>query len=115
MLVIESEKQLKLQIMQAFFNVLLADFQYRIDNEAMAVAYIKFDKAEDMYELSRISDVEFLEIETEYEQILTTRTRSENRQLKSRIALVNLMGLPYARPDELTLPKLNEYSNRDVE
>lgn len=115
MLVIEAENQLKLQIMQAYFNVVLADFQYRIDNEAMAVAYIKFDKAEDMYELSRISDVEFLEIETEYETILTTRTRSENRQLKSRIALVNLMGLPQARPDELILPELKIFSKRDVQ
>lgn len=115
MLVIEAENQLKLQIMQAYFNVVLADFQYRIDNEAMAVAYIKFDKAEDMYELSRISDVEFLEIETEYETILTTRTRSENRQLKSRIALVNLMGLPQARPDELILPELKTFSKRDVQ
>lgn len=114
-LAFEVEKQLKLQVMQAYFNVVLADFQYRIDNEAMAVAYIKFDKIQDMYELKRVSDVEYLEVESEYEKILTTRTRSENRQLKSRVALVNLMGLPKARPDELTMPQLKQYSKRDVQ
>jgi len=110
----EAEKQLRLQIMQAYFNVLLADFQYRIDNEAMAIAYVGFDKAKDRYELKRLSDVEYLEIETDYEAVLVKRTRSEYRQLQSRLALANLIGLPKARPDELVLPKLNAFSKRNV-
>lgn len=112
---LDTEKQLKLQIMQAYFNVLLADFQYRIDNEAMAIAYVGLDKAKDRLELKRMSDVDYLEIETDYEQVLVKRTRSEFRQLQSRLALANLMGLPKARPDELTLPKLKQFSLRDVQ
>jgi len=112
---LDTEKQLKLQIMQAYFNVLLADFQYRIDNESMAIAYVDLDKAKDRYDLQRISDVEYFEIETEYERVLVKRTRSEYRQLQSRIALANLMGLPKARPDELKMPKLEQFSKRDVQ
>ena len=115
MLAMDSEKQLKLQIMQAYFNVLLADFQYRIDNEAMAIAYVALDKAKDRLDLKRISDVTYLEIETEYETILVTRTRSGYRQLQSRLMLANLIGLPQARPDELALPKLASFSQRNID
>jgi len=113
-LAVESEKQLQLQIMQAFFNVLLADFQYRIDNEAMAIAYVGFDKAKDRLALQRMSDVDYLAIETEYEKIRVKRMRAEYNQLQTRLALANLMGLPDARPDELTLPKLKQFKQRDI-
>ncbi len=112
-LLIESETQLKLQIMQAYFNVLLADFQYRIDNEAMAVAYVGLDKAKDRLELQRISDVDYLKLEADYQQILVKRTRSEHQQLQSRLLLANLLGLPDARPDELQLPQLKAFGKRD--
>ena len=114
MAALDNEQQIKIQIMQAYFNVLLADFQYRIDNEAMAIAYVGLDKAKDRLALKRMSDVDYLKIETEYEKVLVKRTRSEFRQLQTRLALANLMGLPQARPDELTLPKLKQFSKRDV-
>ncbi|MBN2864748.1 MAG: TolC family protein [Thiotrichales bacterium] len=115
MAALNTEKQIKLQVMQAYFNVLLADFQYRIDNEAMAIAYVGLDKAKDRLDLKRMSDVDYLEIETDYEKVLVKRTRSEYRQLQTRLALANLLGLPKARPDELTLPKLASFSKRDVQ
>lgn len=111
---LESKKQLKLQIMQAFFNVLLADFQYRIDNEAMAVAYVGLDKAKDRLELQRISDVDYLAMETDYEKVRVKRMRAEYNQLQTRLALANLMGLPDTRPDELKLPKLKPFKKRDI-
>ena len=36
----------RLEIMQRFFDVLLADLSFARDNEAMAVAFIQFDRAE---------------------------------------------------------------------
>jgi hypothetical protein len=36
----------RLEIMQRYFDVLLADLSYMRDNEAMAVGYIQFDRAE---------------------------------------------------------------------
>ncbi|MDG6777720.1 TolC family protein [Thiomicrorhabdus sp. zzn3] len=110
----EAEQQLKLKLMQSYFNALLSDFQYRIDNEAMAVAYISFDKAKDRLELKRISDVDYLEMENEYQKILVKRSRSEFNQLQTRLNLANLMGMPKARPDELSFPNLDRYAKRDV-
>lgn len=109
----DAEQRMKLEIMQSFFNVLLADFQYRIDNEAMAVAYVGLDKAKDRLELERISDVEYLQMESEYERIMVKRTRSEYNQLQTRLILANLLDLPKARPDELSFPKLESYSQRE--
>jgi len=111
----DAEQRMKLEIMQSFFNVLLADFQYRIDNEAMAVAYVGLDKAKDRLELERISDVEYLQMESEYERIMVKRTRSEYNQLQTRLTLANLLDLPKARPDELSFPKLENYSQRETE
>lgn len=105
----------RLAIMQGFFNVLLADFQYRVDNEAMAVAYISFDKAKDRHELERLSDVDFLKMESEYERIRVKRQRSEYNQLKTRIALANLIGDPAFRPDELQFPELKRFSSRKAD
>ncbi|MDX1347007.1 MAG: TolC family protein [Thiomicrorhabdus chilensis] len=110
----DAEQRMKLEIMQSFFNVLLADFQYRIDNEAMAVAYVGLDKAKDRLELERISDVEYLQMESEYERIMVKRTRSEYNQLQTRLTLANLLDLPKARPDELSFPKLESYSQREA-
>lgn len=110
----QASAQLQLQLMQAYFNVLLADFQFRIDNEAMAIAYIRFDKAKDRLDLQRISDVDFLQAEQNYEKVRVKRTRSEYNQLQTRLQLANLMGWPQARPDELTLPKFKALAKRDI-
>ncbi|KUJ71370.1 TolC family protein [Thiomicrospira sp. WB1] len=102
----------RIQMMRAFFDIILADFQYRIDNEAMAVAYIDFDKARDQHELSRISDVEFLRLEAEYEKLLTQRTRSEHAQRRTREHLANLAGQPGQLPDKVRMPSLDFLSER---
>lgn len=102
----DQKRQFQLTLMQSFFNVILADFQYRIENEDMAVAYIAMDKARDRHELNRISDVEYLKIESDYEKILVRRSRAEYDQRQTRAFLANLAGQPDALPDKLAFPKL---------
>ena len=109
-----AEQQQRLRLMQRFFDVILADFQFRIDNEAMAIEYIAFDKSKDRHELQRLSDVEFLEAEANYQQALLKRTRSEQNQFKTRLLLANELGFADARPDKLTMPKLEAYKSRDL-
>lgn len=111
----QAGNELKLQLMQRYFNVLLADLQFRLENEAMAVAYIDMDKAKDELALQRISDVDYLALENAYQQILVKRSRAEYQQLQTRLALANLLGLPDARPDELKFPALESYAQRSLE
>ncbi|WP_319381640.1 TolC family protein [Thiomicrorhabdus sp.] len=108
------QERQKLDVMQAYFNVLLADFQYRIDNEAMAIEYVSFDKAKDFHDVGQVSDVDLLEAENRYQNILLARSRSEQKQLQTRIQLANVLGLPKARPDELKMPDLGVYLKRDA-
>lgn len=103
----------KLQVMSAFFDALLADFQYRIDNEAMAVEYIAFDKSKDQHSLSRLSDVQLLEAENTYQKALLKRSRSEQNLLKMRLYLANAIGYADARPDKLAFPNLSAFDQRD--
>ncbi|QBZ82525.1 TolC family protein [Hydrogenovibrio crunogenus] len=107
--------QFKIQLMQSFFNVILADFQYRIENEAMAVAYVALDKAKDRYELNRISDVDYLKLQADYEKILVKRSRAEYEQRRTRAALANLIGQPHRLPDKLLFPRLESVEKRTLQ
>lgn len=106
--------QQRLTVMQAFFNVLLSDFQYRVDNEAMAVAYISLEKVQDLHAVGQRSDVELLEEEYRYQKVLVVRTRSESRQLQTRVQLANAIDQPDARPGEFTLPDLKAFAKRSL-
>lgn len=103
----------KFNMMQAFFNVILADFQFRIDNEQMAIEYISFDKSKDRHEVGQISDVEMIQAESNYQQALLQRSKSEQNQLRSRVNLANVIGYANARPDEMRMPSLKVFAQRD--
>jgi|GEM_PF-128700 len=104
----------KLNVMQAFFNVILADFQYRIDNEQMAIEYIAYDKSKDRHDVGQISDVAMIEAESNYQQALLKRSQAEQRQLSSRVSLANSIGFAKVRPDEMKMPSLKAFSKRDA-
>ncbi len=104
----------KIALTRAYFEVLLADFQYRIDNEAMAIDYIRFDKTQDLHAVGQRSDVDFLQAEHGYQQSLLKRMQSEQAQLKTRVELANVMSRPNARPDELKLPNLSAFKARKI-
>ncbi|MBO1926098.1 TolC family protein [Thiomicrorhabdus sp. 6S2-11] len=111
----EAQRELhKISVMRAFFDAILADFQFRIDNEAMAIEYIAFDKTKDRHSLGRVSDVDLLQAESNYQTALLNRSRSEQNLLKMRLFLANTLGYAEARPDKLQLPNLKIYAQRDA-
>ena len=109
-----SENRQRLQVVKAYLNVVLADFQYRIDNEAMAIEYVGFDKKKDKHLIGQISDVDLLAAEQEYQAALVGRMKAEQAQFATRIELANVIGLPNARPDELKFPDLTSFKKRSV-
>ncbi|MDM7322960.1 MAG: TolC family protein, partial [Gammaproteobacteria bacterium] len=60
--VIEGEKQRlefareqrKIDVLRAFYDVLLADMGYTVANERMAIVYVDYDKQRDRFELGQI-------------------------------------------------------------
>jgi len=109
------DNQQRFAIMQGFFNVLLADFQFRIDDEAMAIEYVGFDKVKDRNAIGQLSDVDLLAAESSYQKALVNRMRSESRQLQSRVELVNVLHQPNSRPGEFTFPSLKRFVKRSLE
>ena len=54
----------RLEIMARYFDVLLADMQYTVDNELMSVYYVRFDQGKDQLAQGQISSVELAELES---------------------------------------------------
>ena len=106
-----------LQILEAFFNVLLADLGFSRYNEAMATAYISFDRARDRRKLGQETDLRVLELETEYQRVRGLRYQSENLQRETRAYLAELLNSPDNLPSSLTIPKVDNLDNKlaDVE
>ena len=99
--------QYRQALLKAYFQVLLADMQYRVLNERMAVVYVGLDKAKDQNETGEVSDIELAKKQYEYQQILTQRSQAEMTQRQTRLTLANLLGFPDAIPDKLQVPNLN--------
>lgn len=98
----------RISVMQAFFEVLLADLEYARDNEAMAVAYVEADRLRDRNELGQVAEVKMLEQENAYQQLRMQRLRSQNRQRSSRARLAQLLNRPDDLPATLEEPPLAE-------
>lgn len=96
----------RIRIMQAFFDVLLADLEYARDNEAMAVAYVEADRLRDRNELGQVADVRLREQENSYQELRLQRLRSQARQRSSRARLAQLLDRPDDLPSSLAQPAL---------
>ncbi|MEO6974472.1 MAG: TolC family protein [Gallionella sp.] len=99
-------EQRRLEIMARYFDVLLADMQYTVDNELMAVYYVNFDQGKDRLAQGQISSVELAELESRYRDILEKRNASAERQRLTRALLANAMNRPDLLPGNLEDPKL---------
>lgn len=101
------ETQYRLDLMQAYFNVLLADLNYRVENEAMAIAYVTLDKIQENYELGRESDVNLYAAEEQYQKVLVKRQQAQADLRRSRMLLANAMGRSDAIISRVSLPDLS--------
>jgi outer membrane protein TolC len=103
----------RVEIMRAFFDVLLADLEYARDNEALAVAYISLDRLRNRQELGQASDIAVFELESEYQGVRTQLNLSETRQRATRARLANILGRPGMLPSNLRRPDL-DYHKREL-
>lgn len=102
---LDARQARRLEISARFFDVLLADLRYAVDNEAMAHQYVNFDKSRERQRLGQISDVELLELEQRYQEAFILRTRSQKRQAQMRLQLAMALNRPDELPADLVLPQ----------
>ncbi|MCW9046716.1 MAG: TolC family protein [Gammaproteobacteria bacterium] len=103
----------QIDIAKQFFEVILSDLKYAWDNESLAVAYIRFESAQDRHSLSQVSDVDLLESENSYIDVLHQRQLSEINQRHSRAVLAELLNRPTELPSNLKFPIL-DFSDNEV-
>ena len=100
----DTRQQRRIEIMQRYFDVVLADLQFYQFNEAMAVAYIELDKRRDRNELGQVSDILVLEQDAEYQRVRKLRLQSPNQQRLTRARLAYALGRPGQLPDIVSRP-----------
>lgn len=102
----DRQQQRRIQLMEAYFEVLLADLRLAQENEFMASAYVEMDRARDRNELGQASDIEVLEKEDAYQTARLRRYRAETLQLSTRTRLAQLLNRPQDPPANLVTPQL---------
>lgn len=107
-LTLSKAKQLrKIDIMQGFFAVVLADLQYEYDNESMAIYYVTYDRAKQKQKLGQLSDIEVLRDQSEYMEVRRNRFRSEAAQRIRRVEFSILLNRPEQIISHFIQPKLD--------
>jgi outer membrane protein TolC len=99
-------QQRRLEVMQRFYAVLLSDLKHARDNEALAIAFIRFDRASNRHEMGKVSDVDLLELESEYQQVRRELTASANQQRITRSQLAISLNRPTDLPAEVETPEI---------
>lgn len=103
---LDARQRRRLEIMARFFDVLLADLRYAVDNEEMAHRYVVYDRVRERHALGQVSEVELLDYENRYRESLIARTESQKRQSSARLRLAHALNRPDQLPGELVAPKL---------
>ena len=103
---IEPAAAQRLEVLARFLDVVLADLAFSRYDEAMAVAYIQFDRASVRRELGQYSDLAVLELESTYQEILHERAASQIGQQFTRTLLARALNRPGYLPRELLKPEL---------
>ncbi|MET0085194.1 MAG: TolC family protein [Sedimenticola sp.] len=104
---IDARQQRRLEIMDNYFKVLLADLQYLRDNEVMTMAFLRWNKLQDTKETGKVSDIDLLEKESIFRRELKKRSLTENMQRVSRARLAISLNRPEQLPSELEPPALD--------
>ncbi len=116
----------RLEIMQSFFDVLLADASAQRDEENMAVYYIPLDRTRTRRDLKEFSDMDVAELDAEYQVVRQQSAASTASQRLTRTLLADAINSPETLPKTLnpveigkppaeipTLDKLLEISLQD--
>jgi len=105
---VEARTRKRLEIMERYFDVLLADLEFARDEEAMAIAFIRSDRTRDRRELGQASDIDLLKAESEYQASRQKRYASKSRQRATRARLALALNRPQRLSSALVPPKLPE-------
>lgn len=100
------------EIMRRYFDVLLADLQFFRENEHMAVAFIRLDRARERQRLGQAEELEILQLDREYQKVRRDRYYYEGQQRITRARLALALNRPGMLPAELNKPELPQLEHQ---
>lgn len=102
--------KLKVDLIQAYFDVLIADYAYAVDDEKMTLTYLTYDDVRDQMErFNEVAEVDVREHESLYFTALAKRNGAAQHQRYTRLKLALALNRPTAYPDQLLEPDLSVY------
>lgn len=107
-------KRQRLQLLQAYFEVLLADQRYQTINERMAIFYIRYDRARDRHELGQTSDYDIALFERDYQEVMLERAQADTERRLTRRRLAEIAGRPDTLPRTLEAPRFDHLFDREA-
>lgn len=103
----DAQQQHRLRILERYLDVLRADLEFRVQDEVMAIAYVRVDRARDRQELGQVSDIERLAAETTYQEARSARYQAQTEQRIRRVQLAEALNRPGELSSTLAEPNLN--------
>lgn len=96
-----------LAIRRQFYDLLLAERQVQVWNEAMAVAFVRWDYGKGEEELGEISPVELARLESRFRRFRSNYREAQYDARLERVRLAHAMGLTDAIPRDVATPDLD--------
>ena len=96
----------RIQVMERYFDVLLADLAFARDTEAMAAAYVSKERAEERHQLGQVSEIEVFRLEAEYQTLRVQRQRALQTQRRARAELAEALNRPQETLRDVLAPAL---------
>ena len=117
MLVIHARQHRRTKILRCYLGVLLADLTFTLQNETMAIAYVRMNRARQRYALGQVSDIALAELASHYQSTRRERYAAESAQRASRSRLALALDRPGQLTSVLIPPRLpgNETSRTALE
>ena len=103
--VIETRAQRRLEIMERYFDVLLADLEYAHHNENMATAFIRYDRTRERRDVGQHSDFDVAKTLSESQDVRAKRYAAQFNQRATRARLAIALNHPGQLSQKLTTPK----------
>lgn len=104
-----------IQVMQAFFDVILADMRYETILERLAMSAIRANRVQDNFDIEDASEVELLEKQALTQIDVSKRIAGEAQQITTRAKLAQLLDIAYEdRPDDLVKPNLKHFFKKEL-
>jgi hypothetical protein len=107
--------RLALLVSKRFFDVILADERYMVDNELMTVSFFKANRyLQQRGMFDKYTELQVAEKQSHYLDQSSIRQASDHSRFRARIKLAHAMGRASAVVKEVTAPEIGRWLNRPV-